>query len=218
MSLEELIKNHEDKQEIQEQLTRVKAMVETCIQCGTCSASCPNIEFMDITPRKMWRMLLMDRFEELLNSQTFYYCSTCYLCTLRCPRGLELTNTMSVLKQVGARLKLKHFRSSALFYEAFMKNVRQYGRVREMELMTRYLFALKSPVKSISYAPLGAKLFLKGKIKPELPSMGSGKLAVLFDQVLGHEPGQESDHELDHKPGQVSNQVAESIPVQAQEG
>ena len=210
MSLEGLIKKQEDKQKIQEQLAQVKNMVKTCIQCGTCSASCPNIEFMDITPRKMWRMLLMDRFEELLNSQSFYYCSTCYFCTLRCPRGLELTNAMSALKQVGSRLKLKHFRSSALFYESFMNNVRQYGRVREMELMTRYLLALKSPVKSLSYAPLGVKLLLKGKIRPELPSMGAGKLAALFDQVL--------DHESDHESDQVSNQVSEQILVQAQEG
>ena len=91
---------------VKEILSRVREQIGPCIQCGTCSASCPNLEFMDLTPRQMWRMVLGGRIRDLLNSRSFIYCSACYTCTLRCPRGLPLTTAMAELKQVGALMKL----------------------------------------------------------------------------------------------------------------
>lgn len=164
-------------------LDRVKQMVTPCIQCGTCSASCPNAQFMDLTPRQMWRMVLSDELEDLFASRSFTMCSSCYWCTLRCPRGLELTRAMAELKQIGARLKLDTSKHSDLFYRLFLDNIRQYGRVREMELMGRYFLGIKNPATPITYAPLGLALLRRGKIKPELPGRGPGKLAALFEAV-----------------------------------
>ena len=79
-----------------EDLARLRGMLQACIQCGTCTGSCPNAFAMDPTPRRMWRMLLMGREDDIFDSKTFYLCSACYSCTLRCPRGLELTAAMSV--------------------------------------------------------------------------------------------------------------------------
>ena len=31
-------------------------LLNRCIQCGTCSASCPSAHAMDLTPRQMWRL------------------------------------------------------------------------------------------------------------------------------------------------------------------
>ena len=67
------------------QLADVREMVQACIQCGTCTASCPNEFAMDLTPRRLWRMVLMDRTEAIFSSKTFILCSNCYTCTLRCP-------------------------------------------------------------------------------------------------------------------------------------
>ncbi|MDD9301684.1 MAG: 4Fe-4S dicluster domain-containing protein [Desulfobacter sp.] len=174
-------------EEIQASVAKVKEMVRSCIQCGTCSASCPNAEFMDITPRQMWRMVLTDRLDLLFASRSFTMCSSCYWCTLRCPRGLELTRAMGELKQIGARLKLGNSKKSDLFYRFFLDNVRQYGRVREVELMGRYFLGMRNPMAPLSYAPLGISLLKKGKIKPELPGRGPGKLADLFEAVQHQE-------------------------------
>ena len=165
------------------QIEPVKEMIKTCIQCGTCTASCPNIEFMDITPRHMWRLLLTDHIDALFSSKSFIMCSSCYYCTLRCPRGLELTNAMSLLKQAASKLKLKKFKSSSLFYKAFLDSVKKHGRVREMEFMTHYFISMKNPVIPFGYASLGLKLLAKGKIRPELPSGCKGKLDALFEKV-----------------------------------
>ncbi len=159
----------------------VKKMLQTCIQCGTCTASCPNVETMDITPRHMWRLLLTDHTEALFSSRSFIMCSSCYYCTLRCPRGLELTLAMSLLKQSAS--KLKQFRRSFLFYNAFMDSVKKHGRVKEMEFMTHYFISTKNPLIPISYAPLGLKLLFRGKIRPDFASTGNGKLAALFKKT-----------------------------------
>ncbi|HKK32011.1 MAG TPA: 4Fe-4S dicluster domain-containing protein, partial [Desulfomicrobiaceae bacterium] len=61
--------------DFQADLHRIQEMVSACMQCGTCSASCPNVAAMDITPRKMWRMVLMGMTEELFKSRSFWLCS-----------------------------------------------------------------------------------------------------------------------------------------------
>ncbi|WDP89891.1 MAG: 4Fe-4S dicluster domain-containing protein [Desulfobacter sp.] len=170
-------------------LDRVKGMVKTCIQCGTCSASCPNVHFMDLTPRQMWRLVLTDRSADLFTSQSFTMCSACYWCTLRCPRGLALTAAVAELKQIGARLNLQTSKKSDLFYRLFLDNVRQYGRVREMELMGRYFLGLKNPVTPIAYTPLGLALMKRGKIHPQMPGQGPGKLDGLFEAVRERRDG-----------------------------
>lgn len=165
------------------QIKPVKKMLQPCIQCGTCTASCPNTEFMDITPRHMWRLLLTDHAEALFSSKSFIMCSTCYYCTLRCPRGLELTDAMSLLKQAASKLKLKQFQRSSLFYDAFLDSVRKHGRVREMEFMTHYFVSLKNPMIPFGYAGLGLKLLAKGKIRPDFGSAGKKNLNGMFKKV-----------------------------------
>lgn len=165
------------------QINPVKKMLQTCIQCGTCTASCPNTEFMDITPRRMWRLLVTDHVDALFSSKTFIMCSSCYYCTLRCPRGLPLTNAMSLLKQAASKLKLKQFQRSFLFYDAFLDSVKKHGRVREMEFMTHYFISVKNPVIPFGYASLGLRLLAKGKIRPEFGSGEKGGLVGLFNKV-----------------------------------
>ena len=81
-------------------LAPIQEMVRACIQCGTCTASCPNEFAMDHTPRKLWRLVLMGLTEQIFQSKTFVLCSNCYCCTLRCPRGLPLTEAMEALKGI----------------------------------------------------------------------------------------------------------------------
>ncbi|MBN1953549.1 MAG: (Fe-S)-binding protein [Anaerolineae bacterium] len=71
----------------------------TCMQCGTCTATCPTAYAMDYTPRQLWQMLRLGLEEEVLQSQTFWLCTVCKSCQVRCPRGISLTDTMVALKE-----------------------------------------------------------------------------------------------------------------------
>ncbi len=70
----------------------------SCMQCGTCSSSCPTAYAMDYTPRQLWQMMRLGMEEEVLNSQTFWLCTVCKSCQVRCPRGISLTDAMIALK------------------------------------------------------------------------------------------------------------------------
>lgn len=169
-------------------LANVKEMVQACIQCGTCSGSCPNEFAMDMTPRRLWRNVLMGCEDQIFQSKTFTLCSSCYYCTLRCPRGLELTRAMSALKQIASRRGLRQYRRSTLFYQSFMESVRRHGRVREMEFLTLYFTGLKHPFIPLRFAPLGLKLMIKGKLPMQLPSRGKGKLEAIYKKAEEMEP------------------------------
>jgi heterodisulfide reductase subunit D len=75
----------------------------SCMQCGTCSSSCPTAHAMDYTPRQLWQMMRLGMEEEVLNSQTFWLCTACKSCQVRCPRGISLTDTMLALKEYATR-------------------------------------------------------------------------------------------------------------------
>ena len=164
-------------------LAPIQEMVQTCIQCGTCTGSCPNAFAMDRTPRQLWRMVLMGQKDVIFQSKTFALCSSCYYCTLRCPRGLLLTEAMGALKQIASRENLAKYRQSSLFYKSFIKSVRNHGRVREMEFMTLYFISMKNPFVPFHFAPLGMRLMLKKKISLQIPSKGKRPLEAIFRKI-----------------------------------
>jgi len=164
-------------------LAPIQDMVRSCIQCGTCTGSCPNASAMDNTPRKMWRMVLMGQKDDIFKSKTFTLCSSCYYCTLRCPRGLPLTEAIGALKRIALKEALPLYRQTTLFYKNFMDSVRRHGRVREMEFMTLYMASMKNPVLPLRFAPLGMKLMQKRKMPLQLPSKGHAPLDAIFRKV-----------------------------------
>lgn len=168
---------------VSDQLASIREMIQTCIQCGTCTGSCPNAFAMDATPRKLWRMVMMGQKDAIFQSKTFALCSDCYYCTLRCPRGLPLTEAMDALKQIAAKENLKPYKKSVRFYKSFMESVRRHGRVREMEFMTLYFFSMKDPFLPLNFTLLGMKLMSKGKVSVQIPSKGKRRLESLFRKV-----------------------------------
>jgi len=158
-------------------------LLRRCIQCGTCTASCPASPAMDLSPRRMWRMVQLGLEEDVLCSKTMWLCSLCYQCQVRCPRGIPLTDTITRLKEMALKRKLAASQESAGFYRAFTDMIRRYGRNREMEFMVRYFLAT-NPLNALNYAGMGLTLFSRGKARPEFPRLGGeGRLDRLFERV-----------------------------------
>ncbi|MBW2514859.1 MAG: 4Fe-4S dicluster domain-containing protein, partial [Deltaproteobacteria bacterium] len=61
--------------------------MEICMQCGTCSASCPLSSGTDTFPRKIYRYLQLGLRDKLLKSPVPWLCYYCGDCNLDCPRG-----------------------------------------------------------------------------------------------------------------------------------
>jgi heterodisulfide reductase subunit D len=71
----------------------------SCIQCGTCTASCPASELMDYAPRQLWELVRLGLYDPVMNSRTFWLCTQCYACQVRCPRGIQIGQTMRNLRE-----------------------------------------------------------------------------------------------------------------------
>jgi heterodisulfide reductase subunit C len=168
-------------------LKDIREELRACMQCGTCSASCPNSHAMDLTPRRMWRMILCGLEDEVLESNTFYLCSSCYSCTLRCPRGLPLTSAMAALKRLAQLRGAPGAAAHTAFYRTFVDNIRRHGRVREADLMARYLLAAKNPGLAMRFAPLGLRMLGKGKVHPIGGQHVDCDLSALFDAARERE-------------------------------
>jgi heterodisulfide reductase subunit C len=129
-----------------------------CIQCGTCSGSCPTSPLMDYTPRKLFAMIRAGLKDEVLNCNTFWYCTSCYYCTVRCPQQIKITDIMYALKRLALQSGPRRRGDSArVFYETFVGIVERDGKSFEPELMTRYMLGT-NPLLMLKSSILGLKL------------------------------------------------------------
>ena len=88
-----------------------------CIQCGTCSATCPTAYAMDYSPRQVWRRVQLGLRDEVLSSRTFWLCTTCQACQVRCPREIDLMDAMIALKEYALGLDVNVPEAMKLFGE-----------------------------------------------------------------------------------------------------
>ncbi len=74
-----------------------------CYQCGKCSAGCPSAPFMDLLPNQVIRLAQLGRKEEVLNCKTIWLCASCFACSVRCPKGIDLAKVMESARQIVLR-------------------------------------------------------------------------------------------------------------------
>lgn len=112
--------------------------LKSCIQCGTCSGTCPLSIYMDFSPRQVMALVRADFKNEVLSSKTVWLCASCYACTVECPRQIRITDIMYALKQRAIKEGIypKHFPIPILAKE-FSEMVRHKGRITETLLVMR---------------------------------------------------------------------------------
>ncbi len=67
----------------------------TCLQCGTCTGSCPSGKFTIFNVRK----IIKDSLKKDISGQPeLWMCTTCYTCQERCPRGIKITDAIFSLR------------------------------------------------------------------------------------------------------------------------
>lgn len=89
--------------------------INGCINCGTCTAICPAAEVYNYEPRNIANLVQTrddSVIEELLKSDTIWYCGECMSCKTRCPRN----NAPGLIIQALRKLSLE----TGLFVESEM--------------------------------------------------------------------------------------------------
>ncbi|HDH57688.1 MAG TPA: 4Fe-4S dicluster domain-containing protein [Bacteroidetes bacterium] len=78
--------------------------ISKCMQCGTCTGSCPMIAEMQISPRRIVLLTKFGQQEQVTGANTVWLCASCHTCLVRCPRGLDLPKVMEAIRLVTLRM------------------------------------------------------------------------------------------------------------------
>jgi len=70
--------------------------VLTCMQCGTCSGSCPSGRYTSLNTRRIIRSARMNR--DILHDENLWMCTTCYTCQERCPREINIADVIMMIR------------------------------------------------------------------------------------------------------------------------
>jgi heterodisulfide reductase subunit C2 len=152
-----------DPQFTRDVLTLAGPEVRSCIQCGTCSAACPTAHLMDNSIRRLVKLVLEGRKEDALGSGSIWLCTSCLLCTVRCPRGIKPKVLVGALKDIFERDGRKG--KDQAYEELFMRQIKENGRISETTLSARYLLA--NPLSAMQTMEMGLELLPRGKITIE---------------------------------------------------
>jgi heterodisulfide reductase subunit C len=165
-----------------------------CIQCGTCSATCPLSIYMDYTPRRIVAMTRAGLKKDVLSSFTIWLCASCYACSVECPKEIKITDLMYALKRRAIEHESypKRF-GIPILAQAFFRIVRKHGRNNEGKAMVQ-LFLRTNPFTAFKKARLGLNLISKGRLSMRGESIRRKKeLKILLDNVAASRPGIDSE-------------------------
>jgi heterodisulfide reductase subunit C len=139
--------------------------IDRCIQCGTCSSSCPMSVYMDYPPRKIIALIKNGFKEEALKSFTIWLCPSCYTCQVRCPAKIKITDVMYALKRraIDEKVYPSRFAIPVLAKEMH-KLIAKNGRNSELWLVLNMYLKSKNPLGLLKMAPMGLSLMKTGRM------------------------------------------------------
>lgn len=86
---------------------RFQEGLNACMNCGVCTATCPAAEFYKYNPRQICSLVQSkdeEKIEELLRSETIWYCGQCMSCKPRCPRGNVPSLVITALRKLSQEM------------------------------------------------------------------------------------------------------------------
>lgn len=164
------------------------AGLSQCIHCGLCAGSCPLSSHMDRSPRQLLYLAREGFKDDVLRSFSIWLCTSCYTCTVRCPRGIQVTELMYALKRkaIEEGLYPKRFAIPVLARE-FGRMVRAKGRITEARLVLRLLLKT-SLLRALRMIPMGRDLLRTGRLSLQAEHIRDrAQLIRLLDEVQREE-------------------------------
>ena len=121
---------------------------------------------MENTPRGLFALINAGLKEQVLRSNTQWYCVSCYYCTVRCPQQIHITDVMYTLKRMAID---EGFYTESTAHEApdfsktFIDFVENSGRSFELGLASVHLLRHR-PLSAMGMAPMALGLLRRGRM------------------------------------------------------
>ena len=169
--------------------------VYLCYQCVKCTSGCPVANFFDWQPNQIMRAVQLGQEDIALQSETPWLCASCQTCTTRCPQGLDIAAIMDFLT---AEAKARGFKPSLpelnVFNEAFMREVKFWGRSYEPGLMVEMTLRNRNLKALMDDAEMYLKMMQKGKVgffphPTRMPSKRNIKPVPGAEKAIAYYPG-----------------------------
>lgn len=165
-----------------EKLKTMEIDVQSCYQCGRCSAGCPFSVFFDLNVMEVVRLASYGAEERLLTSKTIWLCGACETCSSRCPNDIEIAHLMDVLRELALRKGIQPAEKRvAIFHDCFLGSIKHWGRAYEVGMIGAYKLRSRDLLGDMK---LGLNMFQKGRLslrphgisaKTEITEIFSGK-------------------------------------------
>ena len=130
-------------------------------------------------------MVQRGEWEKVLQSNSLWLCTSCQICTSRCPRGVLPSDVIEAVKAIAIQQGINN--DSTRFNQIFVELIEKRGILFEPELMQKY----GGMSAMLQQAKLGVKLALRGKLSP-LPA--KVKDTQKFSQALAGISNRKADN------------------------
>jgi heterodisulfide reductase subunit C len=78
-------------------------LIEKCVACGVCTASCGVASGSDYNPRQVMQKILVGARDRVLQSDQPWLCKICHLCEDTCQYGVKLADVFKVVRKIAIR-------------------------------------------------------------------------------------------------------------------
>lgn len=162
--------------------------LNSCMNCGVCTAICPSAEFYTYDPRIIAETVQRQdekALESLLKSETIWYCGECMSCKTRCPRSNTPGGIIMALRKLsqetGWFTQSEKGRQQYALQQVLGNNILHYGYCVTPDIVKPEMHPEQGPIWEWIYAHRDE---VYEKMHSNYQKNGSGALRRVDDASL----------------------------------
>jgi heterodisulfide reductase subunit C2 len=143
-------------------------------------------DYMEFLPRQVIARLRAGEADEVMRNRSIWVCTSCYACTVECPKQIPITDAIYALKRESMQSGLYPRRfPSPVMVRAFVASVGRWGRSTESWISVS-LYLRTRPLELLRNAPLALRLLRTGRMSFRRESSHDrGQIRRLLEGVEG---------------------------------
>jgi len=125
--------------------------------------------------------------EQVLSSSSAFHCVSCYLCTVRCPRGIKPANLIHAVETIAEREGYRPQTQTLPLYRV-MRNSMRRGRIWDFGMAFSY-YMKSNPFKALKNFPAFMAMNRRGRMPMTPPKTvkGAQQVTAILDKVRAME-------------------------------